>query len=83
LERGSREARLGDRFVLKVLPPWVGQLPQESQDVFAFRVGPIDRNGLLVLDVSVQVDRRFGGYGNDIRVEPEFVSNRPGTRKSK
>jgi len=29
-----------------------------------FRVSEIDRAGLLVLDVSAEVDRRFGGYGN-------------------
>jgi len=62
------------------LPPWVAQLPGESQRVFEFCVGRafpiagIDQHGLLVLDVSQDVDPRFGGFMNDIRVEPEFVS---------
>ena len=87
--RPKRSLRPGDRVALKVLPPWVAKLPKESRDVFAFcvgrtfRVSEIDRAGLLVLDVSAEVDRRFGGYGNDIRVEPQFVSARPRRRKSK
>jgi hypothetical protein len=31
-------------------------------------------HGQLVLDVSAEVDPRFGGYMNDIRVEPEYVA---------
>ncbi len=71
--------RIGDRVVLTVLPPWVHQLPEESVKVFRFCVGrsyvvqEIDEYGHLVLDVSVDVDARFGGFKNDIRVEPEFV----------
>jgi hypothetical protein len=26
-----------------------------------------------VLDVSAEIDAQFGGYMNDIRVEPEYV----------
>jgi hypothetical protein len=72
--------RPGDLVIIPVLPPWVDQLPEETREVFAFCVGrpfcvsEIDRDGLLVLDVSAEVDPRFGGYGNDIRVEPELVS---------
>jgi hypothetical protein len=29
--------------------------------------------GRLVLDASAEVDARFGGYTNDVRVEPEYV----------
>jgi hypothetical protein len=71
--------RVGDRITVTVLPRWVDQLPEESRAVFRFCVGrafcviEIDHNGLLVLDVSVDVDTRFGGYMNDIRVEPEYV----------
>jgi hypothetical protein len=54
-------------------------LPKESQRIFEFCVGrdflviEIESHGLLVLDVSHEVDPRFGGFMNDIRVEPEFV----------
>ena len=71
--------RPGDSVVLATLPPWVRTLPQESRDVIAFCVGrtfpvvPIDANGLLELDVSAEVDQRFGGYMNTIYVEQEFV----------
>jgi hypothetical protein len=61
------------------LPPWVSKLPVESQRVFEFclgrryRVEEIDEHGHLVLDVSADIDERFGGFMNDIRVEPEYV----------
>jgi hypothetical protein len=29
--------------------------------------------GLVVLDVSGDIDSRFGGFANDLRVEREFV----------
>jgi len=54
-------------------------LPEESQTVFRFCVGrtflieEVDPNGLLVLDVSREVDERFGGTHNDIRVEATWV----------
>jgi hypothetical protein len=65
---------------LEVLPAWVNSLPAESRRVFRFCVGKtyrideITAEGLLVLDVRRDVDRRFGGYGNDIRVEPRYVT---------
>jgi hypothetical protein len=71
--------KVGDRVAFIVLPPWVDQLPDESQAVFRLCVGriypvdEIDEQGLLVLDVSADVDDLFGGYMNDIRVEPEYV----------
>ena len=64
---------------LIVTPPWVDQLPEESRKVFeycvgrSYRVEEIDSNGLLVLDVSSDVDTRFGGLANDLRVEAQFV----------
>ena len=70
----------GDLVKLGSLPPWVSQLPEESQRVFRYCVGrnyrvvEIDEHGLLVLDVSQDIDRRFGGFMNDIRVEPRFVT---------
>ena len=69
----------GHRVVLAKLPPWVDKLPEESRKVFehcvgrVFRVDEIDERGLLVLDVSTEVDGLIGGYMNDIRVEPEYV----------
>ena len=61
------------------MPPWVTTLPEESQQVFRFclgrtyRVDEIDRNGLFVLDASPDIDRRFGGLMNDIRLEAEYL----------
>jgi hypothetical protein len=57
----------------------VDELPEESRQVFRFclgrsyRVAEIDALGLYVLDISGDVDERFGGFGNDIRVEAEFL----------
>ena len=72
--------KVGDWVTLSVLPPWANQLPEESQSVFRFCVGrtwrvtDIDEHGHLILDVSSEVDKWFGGYMNDIRVEPEYVT---------
>lgn len=80
----SRPYEPGDRVRLYRLPPWVGDLPEESRAVFRFCVGrpykiqEVDAKGLLVLDVSADIDPRFGGEFNDIRVEPEHV--RPAER---
>ncbi|NNG15629.1 MAG: hypothetical protein HKM89_04040 [Gemmatimonadales bacterium] len=80
------EPRVGDWVILAELPPWVGDLPEESRAVFdhcvghAFRVTEIDGNRNLVLDVSALVDPVFSGDLNDVRVESRFVrstSTRP------
>ena len=61
------------------MPEWVAELPQESRRVFEFcigrtyRVEEIDGRGLFVLDVSADLDSRFGGLMNDIRLEAEFL----------
>jgi len=61
------------------MPQWVEQLPHESRCVFQFclgrtyRIAEIDSAGLFVLDVSTDIDRQFGGFKNDIRVEAEFL----------
>lgn len=61
------------------MPDWVAQLPDESRRVFEFclgrtyRIAGIDSQGLLVLDVSVDIDPLFGGFMNDIRLEEEFL----------
>lgn len=76
---------VGDCALLKELPEWVGDLPSNSQQVFQFCVGraypviEIDQNGLYVLDVSQNVDDRFGGYMNDIRVERHYLGKAPCT----
>jgi hypothetical protein len=70
----------GDLVRFEILPDWVSKLPIESQRVFRYCLGrtytvdEIDQNGLLVLDVSKDIDKLFGGFMNDIRVEPEFVT---------
>jgi hypothetical protein len=68
----------GEMVTLVELPPWVGKLPIESRRVYehcvgrTYRIDEIDSNGLLVLDVR-EVDALFGGFMNDIRVEPRYV----------
>ena len=72
--------KAGDQVKLLRLPEWVSELPEESRRVFRFCVGrefPIaevdHEHGIVVLDVSAEVDHRFGGFMNDIRVEWEYV----------
>jgi hypothetical protein len=71
--------KAGDWVTLAKLPTWVSELPSESQEVIrfclgrTFRVEEIDERGQVVLDVSQEADQRFGGFRNDIRVEPEYV----------
>ena len=61
------------------MPTWVSELPFESRRVFesclgrTYRVEEIDSHGLFVLDVSPDIDHRFGGYLNDIRLEAEYL----------
>ncbi len=61
------------------MPKWVVKLPDESRCVFEFcfgrtyRIEAIDEQGLFVLDVSADVDERFGGFMNDIWLEAEFL----------
>ena len=61
------------------MPEWVARLSHESRRVFEFclgrvyRVQEIDEQGLFVLDVSGDIDHRFGGCLNDIRLEAEFL----------
>lgn len=38
-----------------------------------YRIEEIDSRGLFVLDVSADIDDRFGGRMNDIRLEAEFL----------
>ena len=61
------------------MPAYVATLPAESQRVFRFCLGrtypvaEINQWGQIVLDVSADIDHRFGGYMNDIRLEPEYL----------
>ena len=61
------------------MPDWVANLPAESRRVFEFcfgrtyRIEEIDEHGLFVLDVRADIDDRFGGIMNDIRLEAEFL----------
>jgi hypothetical protein len=61
------------------MPEWVATLPEESRRVFEFclgrryRVEEIDGQGLFVLNLSADIDERFGGFMNDLRLEAEFL----------
>jgi len=71
--------RAGSIVRFSKLPEWVAQLPDESRRVFEFclgrdyRIEEIDEQGLYVLDVSEDVDPRFGGFRNDIRLEAKYL----------
>jgi hypothetical protein len=71
---------IGSWVRLTTLPPWTERMPEESQRVIrhcvgrVFRVDEITPEGLLVLDVSAEVDPVFGGTGNDLRVETDLVT---------
>lgn len=72
--------KIGDRVVLAKIPEWVQTLPAESRLAFkvclykAYSIVEIDPNGLLVLDVSSDVDPVLGSKFNDIRVESKYVT---------
>jgi hypothetical protein len=38
-----------------------------------YRIEEIDKQGLFVLDVRSDMDERFGGFRNDIRLEAEVL----------
>ncbi len=71
--------KTGDTVTFNKMPEWINNLPEESRRVFcaclgkSFRVMALDSNGLCVLDVSELIDPMFGGVGNDIRLELEFL----------
>jgi hypothetical protein len=71
--------RVGDWVRLARRPPWAAALPAESQRVIDFCVGRVFRiddiapGDLYVLDVSADVDARFEGFGNDLRVEADHL----------
>ena len=69
----------GSRVRFAKMPEWAAKLPDQSRNVFEFclgrtyRVEEVDSQGLFVLDVSGDIDGRFGGFMNDIRLEAEFL----------
>lgn len=69
----------GSLVIFVTMPPGIETLPEESRRVFRFclgrtyRVEEIDRWGLVILDVSADIDHLFGGFMNEIHVEPEFL----------
>ena len=71
--------KVGSTVKFAKMPEWVARLPEESRRVFEFclgrryRVVEIDEHGHFVLDVSADVDHRFGGFANDLRLEAEFL----------
>jgi hypothetical protein len=68
----------GSRVRFLRMPEWVASLTEESRRVFEFCLGrvyqveDVDERGLFVLDVSGDVDQRFGGLRNDIRLEADL-----------
>jgi hypothetical protein len=69
-------------------------MSEESRRVFNFclgrtyRVTEIDQQGLFVLDVSKDIDHRFGGFMNDLRLEEKYLEKvirkaRPTRRSSR
>ena len=72
-------AQVGDRVRLTVLPPWVVQLPPESQEVFrqcvgkVFTVRDIDEHRHLELWVKNGRDWRNIARADIIFVEPEYL----------
>jgi hypothetical protein len=73
----------GSRVRFVKMPDWAAKLPIESRRVFEFclgrtyRIKEIDSQGLFVLEVSADIDHRFGGFMNDIRLEAEFLEEVP------
>jgi hypothetical protein len=71
--------RVGDWVRLTGRPPWTDQMPLETRRVIDHCVGKIFRiddlapGDLYVLDVSAEVDARFGGFANDLRVESDYL----------
>lgn len=70
---------VGDSVRFTKMPPWVEALPDESRRIFhaclgkIFRISEVDASGLFVLDVSAEIDTAFGGFMNDIRLEPDYL----------
>jgi len=72
--------QVGDLGRLTTMPAWVKDLPEESRLAYntccrrAYKIAQITRDGLLVLDVSRDVDALLGTRHNDLRIEPDYVT---------
>ncbi len=77
----ARAPEVGSRVELIGLPDDVPTMPEESRVVFEYCLGrsylvaEVDPHGLVVLDVSSDVDEKFGTIGNEIHVEAELLAN--------
>ena len=76
--------RAVDRVRFNAIPPDIATQDEQARAIFRFflgRVYPVaetyllPRTGILlrVLDVSADIDHRFGAFMNDIRVEDEYL----------
>ena len=74
----TAEFKKGDLVRLKQIPEWIDQIPEESQAVVrhclgrACKVDAVEED-CLILDVSKLCDKKFGGSGNEIFVEPKYL----------
>ena len=72
--------QVGDLVRLTTMPAWVKDLPEETRLAYktcfrrAYKIAQITRDGLLVLDVSRDVDAILGATHNDLRIEPDYVT---------
>jgi hypothetical protein len=70
---------VGDRVRLARRPAWTDQMPLRTQQVIdhcigkTFRIDELAPGDLYVLDVSDEIDARFGGYLNDLRIEAAYL----------
>ncbi|WP_223636882.1 hypothetical protein [Corallococcus sp. EGB] len=71
--------RVGQQVRIASVPIWLGQLPEESRDVFMVCLGSVfpieetEREGVLVLNVSSVAVPRFGGHRHIQMVDPGDV----------
>ncbi len=81
--------RSGTWVRLKAIPPDVAALDERTRAIFDYCLGqlyPVEEmvhaRGsdivLRVLDISGDIDHRFGGFMNDIRVEDAYLEVVPG-----
>lgn len=71
--------KVGDKVVLVTVPKGIDGMPLETKRAFelclnrAYDISDITEEGLIVLDVSKDVDPILGGRFNDLRVEEYCV----------
>jgi hypothetical protein len=80
---------VGARVRVKALPADVDSFPPESQAAFAAALGKVftvrghGPYGHLEIVLGRALDRRLGGYGNTIWIEPELAEVAPPSRRRK